>query len=354
MSNIVYTQGTGSASTDVFVTKISEKNPSPSDVNYPVGKRWVNSTTGIEFILIGQTSNNGQIFANWIALGGTGGFTPPLTVPNGGTGQTGFSPYSVVCSGTTSTEPFAVVSSTGTLGQVLTSQGSQGYPIWGNGVEIVVGHNIIIVTEDTPLVPSPNLSYVEVFCVGGGGGGGGAGTNSVGGGGGGAGFSSRILTKDELGTQPIPITIGQGGTGGGPGQPGNGGTPTSFGTFMTANGGQGGISFSGTDNFSVAAGGTPGNGTGGDVNLDGQYGFPGFIAGNGVSSGIGISGSGGASFLGFGAGSVTINAASSFVPGVNATSYGAGGSGAVAASQGQAVSGGRGANGVVIINVYFF
>jgi hypothetical protein len=351
MSNIVYTQGTGSSSTDVFVTRISEQNPSPSDINYPVGKRWVNSTTGGEFILVGQTSNNGQILANWIALGGTGGFTPPLSVSLGGTGNTTFSPYSVLCSGTASQLPFFSVSP-GTIGQILTSQGNNSYPTWETVAAGTFSYAIEIITQDTPFIPSPNLTYVEVICVGGGGGGGGAGTNSVGGGGGGGGYASRIYRRDQIGDDPINVVIGQGGSGGSAGQTGSAGTASSFGIFITSSGGQGGQSTTGSGNFSVASGGTPGNSTTGDINLDGQNGFPGFIAGNGTTEGIGISGQGGSSFLGFGAPSVTINTVTGFSPGVESFSYGAGGSGAVAASQGQQSSGGRGGNGVVIINSY--
>jgi hypothetical protein len=351
MSNIVYTQGTGSASTDVFVTQLAEINPSLTDINFPVGKRWVNVVTGGEFILAGQISSNGQIYANWIALGGTGGFTPPLTVPNGGTGETSFTPYSVLCSGTTNVGPLTVVNSTGTLGQVLTSQGSSAYPIWSSGASVVFGHSTTIITESTTFTPGASVTWVEVFCVAGGGGGGGASTNSVGGGGGGGGYTSAIFSKNELGTSPINVNIGAGGTGGSAGQPGSGGSNTTFGTFMTTTGGQGGLTYTGEGNYVNAAGGTPGNGAGGDINLNGQSGLAGFSIGDGTLNGLGISGSGGASFLGFGAPSAIING-NNALAGINASNYGAGGSGGVSAQTAAAVAGGNGGNGVVIIKSY--
>lgn len=47
----------------------------------------------------------------------------PITVPNGGTGDTSFIPYAVITGGVTSTSPLQSVASVGTLGQVLTSNG---------------------------------------------------------------------------------------------------------------------------------------------------------------------------------------------------------------------------------------
>jgi len=58
--------------------------------------------------------------------------TLPFTVPvsTGGTGNTTFSPFSVICAGTISTSPFQGVSGVGALGQVLTSVGPSALPTW--------------------------------------------------------------------------------------------------------------------------------------------------------------------------------------------------------------------------------
>lgn len=52
----------------------------------------------------------------------------PITVPNGGTGATSFTPYAVITGGTTSTNPLQSVASVGTAGQVLTSNGAGALP----------------------------------------------------------------------------------------------------------------------------------------------------------------------------------------------------------------------------------
>ncbi len=56
-----------------------------------------------------------------------------LTVPNGGTGLTTTTAYSVLCGGTTSTGALQSVSGVGTSGQVLTSNGAGALPTWQTG-----------------------------------------------------------------------------------------------------------------------------------------------------------------------------------------------------------------------------
>src|SRR5689334_15753520 len=56
--------------------------------------------------------------------------TDTLKVPAGGTGKKSFTPYSVICAGTTSVSAFQNVSGLGTSGQVLTSSGAGALPTW--------------------------------------------------------------------------------------------------------------------------------------------------------------------------------------------------------------------------------
>ena len=53
-----------------------------------------------------------------------------LVVANGGTGNTTFTAYSVICAGTTATGAFQNVSGLGTAGQALTSNGAAALPTW--------------------------------------------------------------------------------------------------------------------------------------------------------------------------------------------------------------------------------
>lgn len=57
-------------------------------------------------------------------------FSGTLPVGNGGTGNTTFTPYSVICAGTTATGAFQNVSGLGALGEVLTSNGAGLLPTW--------------------------------------------------------------------------------------------------------------------------------------------------------------------------------------------------------------------------------
>jgi len=63
--NINYSQGVGASSTNVFITVLSDRDPSFGDYNYPVTKRWVNVITGNEWILVGFNSFAGTTNPVW-------------------------------------------------------------------------------------------------------------------------------------------------------------------------------------------------------------------------------------------------------------------------------------------------
>lgn len=58
------------------------------------------------------------------------GWTGQLAVPRGGTGNSTFTAYSVICAGTTATGSFQNVSGVGTANQVLVSNGAAALPSW--------------------------------------------------------------------------------------------------------------------------------------------------------------------------------------------------------------------------------
>lgn len=92
--------------------------------------------------------------------------------------------------------------------------------------------------------PDERMLFAEVTCYGGGGAGGGhtaTTTNtSIGGGGQGGAMASSILSKAEIGDDPVTITIGSGGAGVA-GTTGGSGGVTSFGGLVSAAGGLGGV-----------------------------------------------------------------------------------------------------------------
>lgn len=75
---------------------------------------------------LGGASSTALLNATSMTLGWTGS----LAVARGGTGNTTFTAYSVICGGTTSTGAFQNVSGVGTFGQVLTSNGAALLPTW--------------------------------------------------------------------------------------------------------------------------------------------------------------------------------------------------------------------------------
>lgn len=74
-----------------------------------------------------------------------------ITVSDGGTGKSSHTAYSVVCGGTSSTDPLQSVSGVGTSGQVLTSNGAGALPTWQTGGG-----------GGTPILGSPTLNNFVV------------------------------------------------------------------------------------------------------------------------------------------------------------------------------------------------
>ncbi len=182
------------------------------------------------------------------------------------------------------------------------------------------------------------VRYVRVRVVGGGGGGRANDTsinNEGGGGGGGGGYSEEIIKATSLGSNSITITVGAGG----PGSPasatplaGTAGYDSSFGIFLSATGGKGAPAGVANDD---GPGGEGGMGSGGDINS----------GGGGGGSGLYKGGTGGSSALGGGG-----RAVPGSTTGSNGSVYGGGGGGAGAVAS---MAGGRGADGVVIIEEFY-
>ena len=178
------------------------------------------------------------------------------------------------------------------------------------------------------------VSRLRVTVIGGGGAGG---THAnIPGGGGGAGGSAIHIIMSLVPGAVIPVTVGAAGIaliGGSTGQGGPGGT-SSFGTYVSATGGQGG---GGGAAVATAAGGGGGNAVGGDINYGGSCGTDSIIPaarggdGGGPGGGRGATGS---------------------VQGVPGQGYGGGGGGGGASNTsgtGTGAPGGNGGSGLVIV-----
>jgi hypothetical protein len=195
----------------------------------------------------------------------------------------------------------------------------------------------------------PWLRAVKVGVQGGGGGGAyasatGAGQVSGGGGGGGGAYTESFILASSLAASET-VTIGLGGAGGASGNGGTGGT-SQFGTLVTAGGGSGGGFAAATSSFPVGTlagvGGTTGTG---DVRFEGSGGSSALLLANAANGCFG--GAGGNSYLGGGAAErrYTLDADTG-------KQYGGGGGGAANIASGTAKSGGNGADGIVIVELY--
>ncbi len=185
--------------------------------------------------------------------------------------------------------------------------------------------------------PSPETKRIRVTITGGGGGGGGCQAISsnetfFGAGGGAGGTVITILTPTQ---NSYPVTIGAGGAGGVGATNGLKGGDSSFGSVI-APGGEGGGKV-GVTNTNGGNGGVPNIG---DIRITGGDG------GDGQSGNISVSGEGGASYWG-GGGRAGAGG------GVRGRAFGSGGGGAYDAGySGTSMTGGKGANGVCIIEEF--
>lgn len=196
-----------------------------------------------------------------------------------------------------------------------------------------------------------NTVVARVRAVGGGGAGGGASLTSgsqvsFGEGGGAGGYAEVWIVPGATES----YSVGAGGSGVS-GSTGNSGGNTTFGSWLTCNGGGGGAVSLGltTQVFGVAGitGGTASGSGGTGIFNRGADGIPGFYLG----SGIGIS-TGGAQTVYGGGGSQVVGTLSSAGQSAPASNYGAGGGGAVNYSSQTAKAGGNGAGGVLIIEEF--
>ena len=197
------------------------------------------------------------------------------------------------------------------------------------------------------------LRAIRVRMVGGGGGGGGAPTTgagqaSIATGGGGACYAERFILASALASSET-VTVGSGGSGGAEGanNGSNGGT-SEFGAFLTAGGGGLGRAVSAqTPPTHQPRGGTGGTAvTGHDFRIFGSAAANGFI----VSATIVFPTLPGASHLGAMRGE---NGTTTGANGAAGHPFGGGGTGGLnAENQSTARSGGNGAGGIVIIDIY--
>ena len=80
----VYTQGFGSRPENVEVPHIENRTPAPTDIGFPIGKRWIYPASDIEYTLTSLHVSQGVTTANWTELGTDSGPLNTLTGDTGG------------------------------------------------------------------------------------------------------------------------------------------------------------------------------------------------------------------------------------------------------------------------------
>lgn len=188
------------------------------------------------------------------------------------------------------------------------------------------------------------LNHVVVEVQGAGGAGGGSGEDTSGSGGGGGGYARKLVAASLLNsTETVTVGIGGYGVVEADGTSGSASTFTvTSGTNVVGNGGS-----LGTDRN--AAGGAGGTATGGDINITGGSGVSSDVEDGGTSSAGTKTGHGGGSVLG----PVTHYSSASIGSGIAGVGYGSGGSGSNSGTGTNTYSGGKGANGIVIVTEYY-
>ena len=117
----LYTQGFGSRPESVEVPVISAVVPNSTNINYPIGKRWVDTTTNSEYSLTSISSIGGTVSATWTLLGAGSGDLNTLTTQD--------STVVTPSAGNINISGFQTVQTTGSGHTITISPTSAGYPL---------------------------------------------------------------------------------------------------------------------------------------------------------------------------------------------------------------------------------
>jgi hypothetical protein len=332
-------------------------------VNNSSGAVTVQSSGGNTISVIGAGTQgrftviltSGTSASSWNSSYNEGELVIPVTVAQGGSGQTSFTAYGIMTAGITTTGAMQQVTPS-TSGFLLQSGGAAGLPTFTGTPALGTPASGILTnttaggglrsfqvftsgTAQTYTKPA-NVTSIMVEVIGGGGGGGGsAGGAGFGlGGGGGSGGYARLWIASAAST--YTYTVGAGGAGGAAGvnTGTSGGTTTFSASSLQATGGTGGVG--GNAGTSAAGGNTApgagGVGSNGNINAGGEQGTFALLA-----LALIVPGQGGSSIYGGGGLTLVIG------NGGNAQNYGSGGGGG--ASQASNQSGGNGSGGLIVV-----
>lgn len=297
-------------------------NAADSGGNYSISIGNFSIANGLGTIAMGRSANASH--AEAVAIGYNAATTAAnqgvLGVADGGTG-----PYNWVIPGNLN------------VGGTVSHGGTEGY---------LYSETVVFTSSGTFSKASyPGIRAVRVRAVGGGGGGGSpANADSGAPGGGGGGYAESLLLESSLAASET-VTVGSGGAAGTAGGDGGSGGTSSFGSHLSANGGSGGTATGST----IGLGGLGGSASGGNImNVTGGGGQSTGNPALYTTAGIYPAGTGGGSILGTG-GRAGAARASNWAGGPG-NGYGGGGAGGY--NRNSTTSGGAGASGIVLVDIY--
>lgn len=125
------TNTTQLATTAFVHSAVAAQAPDTSTYLLQVADAALPNAQALGALATGLVKNTTVTGVQSIAILGTDYYGPggaPINVPNGGTGDGSFTPYTVICGGTTATGNLQNVASVGTAGYVLTSNGAGALP----------------------------------------------------------------------------------------------------------------------------------------------------------------------------------------------------------------------------------
>ena len=163
---VLYTSGFGSRPESVEIPVIATRAPSSSDIQYPIGQRWVDRSNNATYTLTSISTVGGTPSASWVAEGGGSSQLSSLT---GSTGTATPSSGNIQIAGTANqvttaasgstvtvslpsaiTAPGSVTATTtltATLGNITATNGNLALNTAGNKLVIATGSNASIGTS---------------------------------------------------------------------------------------------------------------------------------------------------------------------------------------------------------------
>ena len=167
----IYTQGFGTAPENIQVPFITNRAPSVNDVNYPIGKRWVDTIGASEYVMVSLSSAGGALQATWVtaptgttlsaltvagttSINATGAAT--TTIGTGGTGAVNIGN----ATGNTAVTGTMTVSGdiASTAGNILINGTGKGLRVKGGAVTDFVGAGTLGTGTGTVTIANTNIA----------------------------------------------------------------------------------------------------------------------------------------------------------------------------------------------------